>query len=592
MNNDQVRNKNAWDQIYRNQYSDTYVPEGYAPAQGYTSVGGQSGYSDYQSSTTNPYGAHQMQEVSELSDSEASATSSYGTHQNASTVDDDDITEEEIREFVSSRKSQAKAKEAKPKNKQPKSARGQRREKVAKENNGEVSATDAPKGRVEWREGVFYWYDPIDNDFKKAAFHDQYRSQFIREDMTEGTYVVAPERGKGADDITSVCSAFNQLEWRITDRETWGNIVDSDDNKVLYLISRPDRQHYDEPERLWIHDGFVLLDGDNNPVRPWAGIPRCFSSKIEGGRIEALRRILPMTLQDIRARCPRTVSTSAGDTKPLSLPSTFGHRSSRFRAQYQVPTWTPRAASAVLKKQVTDLLPEAEEATTTEGLQALSRYEVERRKSSTRGRFLYKANGRALSEDERKERDRKLEDKLQRQAARGPIAGNKRPVDDEFNDSEPAGKRSRLPGHFPASLPVHEDQYPQAPNAYDAPERLTQQPEAPMNTGRTASSNGSHQLDYGFVDPQNPLEQWNGSFDMAPIPDLPDELLWTTLHPTPAPLPVPDMMATDHHAQGSPPNAVAEEILANPGFSTGLQYDTESHDWDDDLFGDYIEDFE
>ena len=79
----------------------------------------------------------------------------------------------------------------------------------------------------------------------------------------------------------------------------------------MFSIDRPQNQFYEEPERLvshfskflplllftssekflhminadskkWIHDSCVLLDGDNNPVRPWAEIPRCFSSKIEG----------------------------------------------------------------------------------------------------------------------------------------------------------------------------------------------------------------------------------------------------------------------------------------------------------------------
>ena len=30
----------------------------------------------------------------------------------------------------------------------------------------------------------------------------------------------------------------------------------------MYLLDRPVFQSYDEPERLWIHDGCVLLDGD------------------------------------------------------------------------------------------------------------------------------------------------------------------------------------------------------------------------------------------------------------------------------------------------------------------------------------------
>ena len=340
-----------------------------------------------------------------------------------------------------------------------------------------------------------------------------------------------------------------------------------------------------------------------------------------------------MTLQDIRARCPRTVLTTAGKTKPLSLQSTFGHRSSRFRSQYQVPTWTPRAASAVLKKQITDLLPEAEEATTTEGLQALSRYEVERRKSSTRGKFLYKGNGRAISEHERKARDKKQDDKLRRQAAHEPAAGYKRPLDDESHDSQPEGKRSRV------QLPVPKDQSPQPSNAHDAPERLTQQPAATTNTGEIASiDDASDQLDYRFVDPQNPLEKlniqtalyyarahyfaligehpahtsegsyasqylqisalfaqkwlvpgelpfladvgpWNGSFNQVPTPNLPEEVLYFILHPTPA---LPGMMTPDDdYAQVSSSNAVAEDV---PGFGSELQHDTESNDWND--FGD------
>lgn len=229
--------------------------------------------------------------------------------------------------------------------------------------------------------------------------------------------------------------------------------------------------------------------------------------------MEALRRILPMTIQDFRARCLRAVPTAAtgANTKPLSFPSTFGHRSSRFRAQYQTPAWLSRAASAVLKKQVIDQLPEAEEAaTSTEGLQALSRYEVERRKSSTRGIHLYKAAGRAISEEERKERDKKFDEKLERQAARQAqspqrlqslpttpwqsaspitylptpplIAGKKRRREDfglgdsDVSQSESAAKRGRhsyspldprSEGHFPACLTAA-DPVQQAPNAYDA----------------------------------------------------------------------------------------------------------------------------
>ena len=74
----------------------------------------------------------------------------------------------------------------------------------------------------------------------------------------------------------------------------------------------------------------------------------------------------------------------------------------------------------MIKKQITDQLPKAEEATTTEGLQALTRYEMERRKSLNRGHHFYKGSGRHISESERKERARKLDEKLARQAAMQP----------------------------------------------------------------------------------------------------------------------------------------------------------------------------
>lgn len=49
---------------------------------------------------------------------------------------------------------------------------------------------------------------------------------------------------------------------RNADSEKWDNIVDAQGNPILYMLNRPETQSYDEPERLWFHDGCVLLDGD------------------------------------------------------------------------------------------------------------------------------------------------------------------------------------------------------------------------------------------------------------------------------------------------------------------------------------------
>ena len=239
----QDRNRNEWAQLTQDDLSQssqqqTYSPGGYAPVQeyglvhGYGSAETQTSYSDYQSSTASPYDTHQTQ-------------TPY-------TVDDDyDIPGEEVRDFVSSQRQKRKSRSrAKPEEDQPISKRSARRARVAEEHQGEVSSKDTPKGLVELREGVLKWWDPEDNEWKNCAFHDTYRDQFLREDSAEGSYVEAPDRGKGASDVTSFCAAFNQPFWRLKDRNSFGNIVDADNNPVLYLLERPEHQSYDEPDRL------------------------------------------------------------------------------------------------------------------------------------------------------------------------------------------------------------------------------------------------------------------------------------------------------------------------------------------------------
>ena len=149
MSAEQNRNIDEWTQLtqdtyFRSNQQQMYVPEGYAPAQGYGPIQGyapaeaQNGYSDNQNSTASPNGVHLTQRV------------------NAYKLEDDDIPEGEIRDFVSSRRQSGKSKRpAKPKEEQPKSKRAERRARIANENQGEVSATDQPKGLVEWREGLF-----------------------------------------------------------------------------------------------------------------------------------------------------------------------------------------------------------------------------------------------------------------------------------------------------------------------------------------------------------------------------------------------------------------------------------------------------
>ena len=620
MKTEQDQNRNDWAYLAQDDYvqpfqeqrnvAESHTPVyGYAqeqehfPVGGFVPAGSLGSYSDSPGSYISPYSTHETQ-----------GTNLYSI---------DDVPEQEVGDFASPRPRKRKSRApARPKMEQPQSKRALLRIKVARENNGEVSATDQPKGLVKFDGGVFYWWDPEDNVWLEAAYHDQYRDQFIEEDRVVGDYVDTPEAGKASNDVTSACSAFNQLQWRLTERSSWGNIVDADGNRVMYMLNKPLKQTYDPPERLWIHDGCVLLDGDNNPVRPWAGVPRCFSSKMEGGRIEALRRILPMTISDFRARMPRSVSTSAG-IKPLSYPSTFGHRTSRFRDQYQCPAWISRVASEAYKKQVTDLLSEAEESTTTEGLQVLTRREVEERKSSTRNQYLDKANGRAISEDERRIRDRKTHQRLAQQAKASeqsqsmpatpgqtasspylptpPSTSNKRRREDELDADqwEPAPKRGRrgatsLDPRLQSPLSRVDYRYvePQTPLEqlriqaalfYPRAHYYSLIGEHPPHTSNGTFADQYYQIVASFkqkwllpgdVPWLADIGAWHGSFDDVPTPNLDDGVTWMILNPA--------GIAPVSEAEGSwassADNDGPEVVQSSHDSGTVAEQDTEGND--------------
>ena len=256
MPNEQNKQKNGWDQLtqggnYAAFQQQTYVTGGHAPsekylpAQGYAPTASNDGYIGSSNSYNNPYSAHESQRMS------------------SSSIDPDDIPEQEVGDIISQQPQKRKSRAPGKPEAKVRSRRSILRERIARENNGEVSAADQPKGLVEWREGVFMWFDPEEQKWRRAAYHDQYRDQFLEEDYwAEGPYVVAPARGKGANDLTSSCSAFNQLDWRLTDRDSWTNITDNEGKAILYLLERPSNQSYDPPNRLWWQDGNVLLDGE------------------------------------------------------------------------------------------------------------------------------------------------------------------------------------------------------------------------------------------------------------------------------------------------------------------------------------------
>ena len=287
----------------------------------------------------------------------------------------------------------------------PPSKRAMKRQQILQEH-GSIGALDAPKGKTKVGENGLEWWDGEDQIWRPAAPHNDYREEFIMEDSMLGSYDIQPDHGDNKDDITSFASTYGQQHWNLKDRSTWGNIQDSEGNQVLYLLEKPIRSKEPESSGYMMHNGLVMLDPDDNPVKNWPGIPRCFSSKIEGGRVESLRRICGMTIPDFRARMPRNIKMKSGTVKPLYGLTSINQKLSRFREKNDCPAWLAREKVDSLKKHTLQRLATyGAPPVSTAGLPPPSEYEIERRRLEGRGKNPEKAAGRSVSAEVRKARD-------------------------------------------------------------------------------------------------------------------------------------------------------------------------------------------
>lgn len=201
--------------------------------------------------------------------------------------------------------------------------------------NGEI------KGKTRQRDnGELEFYDEQRNAWRPAAYHEQFRQDFIEFAAADHPYSIGPRHGVQPYDVTANCSYLNQNLWNF-EPQHWDNIVDEQGNKVLLLPNRPNRSSQMPQAEPWEYNGLILLDMDDHPVIAWPNIPLTFSSELEGGRMEALRRVFPwLKVSDFRARMPRTVLQKSGETIALSGPSTFGQRMSRFRNTARCAAWS------------------------------------------------------------------------------------------------------------------------------------------------------------------------------------------------------------------------------------------------------------
>ena len=101
---------------------------------------------------------------------------------------------------------------------------------------------------------------------------------------------LTPDRGEAADDETSYES--EQQNWGPS-REDWKNIINSEGRRVMFEVDKPTSRRPPQEPSNWVHDGLVLLDGRNHPVKDWPGLNKTLSTEIESWRWEALMRMYP-----------------------------------------------------------------------------------------------------------------------------------------------------------------------------------------------------------------------------------------------------------------------------------------------------------
>ena len=441
----------------------------------------------------------------------------------------------------------------------PQSKRAKKRQQILEEH-GTIGALDAPKGKTQTGNSGLEWWDGERQIWRPAAPHNDYRGEFILEDNMLGSYDICPDHGEAQGDVTTFASAYGQQHWNVENRSTWGNIQDNEGNKVLFLLEKPVREN--EPESLgyMMHNGLIMLDPDDNPVKDWPGIPRCFSSKVEGGRIEALRRICGMTIPDFRARMPRFTKMKSGSLKPLFGLTSINQRLSRFREKNDCPAWLSREKAGGLKKHTMQRLAAyGAPPVSTAGLPPPSEYEIERRKLEGRGKNPERAAGRSVSAEEREARGEQQMKRLHRLEAQeqarnqsatlkfpvyqpmqsnyeypeptsDPIRPLKRKRDDEIHNAldnqllESAQKRCRA-----ASIPristdvpelnFHDNNVVSGASlnvsdfdfGYRDDSNMTQWAVADvgLHTGNTASTIASGQEDLRYVVPRNLVEKWS-----------------------------------------------------------------------------------
>ncbi|KAL8771532.1 MAG: hypothetical protein Q9209_002974 [Squamulea sp. 1 TL-2023] len=262
-------------------------------------------------------------------------------------------------------------------------------------NGVEIGQSGHRLGNVDIRNGALH-VELGPNQWARAIYHHQIRAELVAQAPPQ-LYRHLPASGSEELDVTTFYEPHKG--WGFKDRK------DRPDVCFEWVARKGTVQ---EQPKMLKHRGLIVLDVfTNKPIRDWP-IPSCLSSKIEGGRLEAMRREVGLiNKEDFRARMPHKVLGQATTTE-----GALAMRMTRFREDAGLPSANPRPGSEGKKRALIQCYPvrimeEILITNSTRRFRDLNRHETTYIGDQTRGCMPAKAGGRALTNDERKKANEK-----------------------------------------------------------------------------------------------------------------------------------------------------------------------------------------
>ncbi|KAL8779132.1 MAG: hypothetical protein Q9213_007093 [Squamulea squamosa] len=257
-------------------------------------------------------------------------------------------------------------------------------------NGVEIGQSGHRMGKVDLRNGVLK-VELGPNQWVRAVYHHQIRAELVAQ-APPRLYRHLPASGSEKLDVTTFYEPHK--DWGFVDRKDRPDVCFEWVPRQGSILHQP---------KMLKHRGLIVLDVfTNKPIRDWP-IPSCLSSKIEGGRLEAMRREIGLiNKEDFRARMPHKVLGEAPTSE-----GALAMRMTRFREDAGLPSANPRPGSegkrrALIQCYPVKIMEEVLLSNSTRRFRDFNRHETTYINNQTRGCMPAKAGGRALTDDERK----------------------------------------------------------------------------------------------------------------------------------------------------------------------------------------------